>query len=364
MTSYERMTATLNRKPVDMIPIAISPWGATVKRWREEGHLKEDENVAEHFGQDICSGGWLNSCADLDFKAVTIEETDETILTLDGNGAKLRRHKLHDSTPEHVDFTVKERPAWEEKIKPFLVNLDRRRIPFEGYRNAKAFAAEKQRFFCWAGVAPFEQMHPMCGHEYMLMGMALDPDWVRDMVMTYANMTLAHLEVLFAEEGKPDGMFFYEDMGFKNRPFMSPDMYREIMQPGHAKLFDYSHSLGCKVIVHSCGYVEPLVPGLIEAGMDCLQAMEVKAGMDLPTLYKRFGDKIAFYGGIDVRTLISNDFAAIDEELTKKITPVIKGGGGYILHTDHSEPPEINYETMWYFINRGREIAKAAAEGT
>ncbi len=189
------------------------------------------------------------------------------------------------------------------------------------------------------------------------MGMAEDPDWVKDMVDTYSNLTLRHLEVLFAEEGKPDGMFFYEDMGFKNRPFMSPAMYEEIMMPGHARLFGYAHSLGCKVIVHSCGYVEPLVPGLIEAGMDCLQAMEVKAGMDLPTLFRKFGDRIAFFGGIDVRTLISNDRRRIDEELMKKLPPVLSGGGGYILHSDHSEPPEVDYDTMRYFIDRGQALA-------
>jgi len=358
MTSYERFSRTLDRKQVDLLPACISPWGATVERWKREGHIKEGEDIAEHFGQDMRSGGWLNSTADLDFKPVTIEETDETILTLDGNGAKLRRHKLHDSTPEHVDFTVKDRRGWEEHTKPQLVNLDRRRIGFEGYRDARKFAAEKQRFFCWGGVAPFEQMHPVCGHEYMLLGMADDPEWVKDMVMTFARMTVMHLETLFAEEGKPDGMFFYEDMGFKHRPFMSPAMYGEIIQPGHKLLFDFSHSLGCKVIVHSCGYVEPLVPGLIEAGMDCLQAMEVKAGMDLPTLFPRFGDKIAFYGGLDVRTLIANDRAAIDAELEKKITPVMKGGGGFIVHSDHSEPPEVDYETMRYFVDRGREYAK------
>jgi len=358
MTSYERVARTLDRKPVDVLPACISPWGATVERWKREGHIREDEDVFEHFGQDLRTGGWLNSVADLDFKPVTIEETEETILTLDGNGAKLRRHKLHDSTPEHVDFTVKDRRGWEERIKPHLVDLDRRRIPFEGYREAKRFAAEKQRFFCWAGVAPFEQIHPVCGHEYMLMGMADDPEWVKDMVMTYARMTIVHLETLFAEEGKPDGMFFFEDMGFKHRPFMSPAMYREIIQPGHKLLFDYAHSLGCKVIVHSCGYVEPLVPGLIEAGMDCLQAMEVKAGMDLPTLFERFGDRIAFYGGLDVRTLIANDRAAIDAELEKKVTPVMKGGGGFIVHSDHSEPPEVDHETMHYFIEKGRAYAR------
>ena len=359
MTSYERVANTLDLKPVDQTPIAVSPWAVTVKRWRDEGHIGQDEDVGEHFGQDLRTGGWLNSVAKLDFEPVTIEETEETILQLDGNGAKLRRHKLHDSTPEHVDFTVKDRATWEEEAKAFLTEFDRRRIPFENYRGAKKHAAEKQRFFCWAGVPPFEQMHPLCGHEYMLMGMALDPDWVRDMVQTYTSLTMNHLEVLFAEEGTPDGFFVFEDMGFKEKPFMSPQMYEEIVKPGHARLFDFAHSLGCKVIVHSCGYVEPLVPGLIEAGMDCLQAMEVKAGMDLPTLYRRFGDRIAFFGGVDVRYLISNDRAQIDEEMDKKILPVVTGGGGYILHSDHSEPPEIDYETMMYFVERGRALGRS-----
>ena len=358
MTSYERFVAVLDHKPVDQTPIAVSPWGRTVERWRDEGHIGPQEDVGEHFGQDIRSGGWLSSVADLDFEPKVLEETEETVLTLDGNGAMLRRHKLHDSTPEHVDFTVKDRAGWEEHVRPHLVDLDRRRIPFENYRNAKKFAAEKQRYFTWGGVAPFEQIHPVCGHEYMLMGMALDPDWVKDMAVTYAQMTINHLEVLFAEEGAPDGLFFYEDMGFKEKPFMSPGMYEALIQPAHAMLFGYAHSLGCKVIVHSCGYVEPLVPGMIEAGMDCLQAMEVKAGMDLPHLFERFGERISFYGGVDVRALISNDRAQIDAEMDAKILPVVTGGGGYILHSDHSEPPDIDYETMVYFIERGRKLGR------
>lgn len=358
MTSYERMLRTLNRQSVDQVPIAVSPWWATIERWRAEGHLGKDENVATNFGQDFAAGGWLNSVADLDFTNETLEENEETILSLDGNGAILRRHKLHDSTPEHVDFTIKERDGWEEKAKPLLTKIDRRRVNFENYRQEKERAASEKLFFLWAGVAPFEMMHPLCGHENMLMGMALDPEWVQDMVHCYVDLTINHLELLFAEEGKPDAMFFYEDMGFKFRPFMSPDMYREIMQPGHKRLFDYSHDLGCKVIVHSCGYIEPLIPGLIEAGMDCLQAMEVKAGMDLPTLYEKFGDKISFYGGMDVRVLIDNDLAAIEEELQKKLVPVLQGGGSYILHSDHSEPPEVNFETMKFFVERGREISR------
>jgi len=191
----------------------------------------------------------------------------------------------------------------------------------------------------------------------MLMGMALDPDWIKDMVMTYARFTINHLEVLFAEEGKPDGMFFYEDMGFKHKPLCRPKCMRKLLSPD-TSCCSIRHSQGCKVIVHSCGYVEPLVPGLIRAGMDCLQAMEVKAGMDLPRLFAQFGDRIAFFGGVDVRCLISNDRKLIDEEMDRKILPVVQGGGGYILHSDHSEPPEVNYETMRYFVERGRTLGR------
>ena len=85
-----------------------------------------------------------------------------------------------------------------------------------------------------------------------------------------------------------------------------------------------------------------------------------KAGMDLLTLFSKFGDKIVFYGGVDIRTLISNDKTQIDEELKKKIPPVVSGGGGYKLHTDHSEPLEVDYETEHYFVDRARQIAAAS----
>jgi len=358
MTHKERFLNALDRRPVDLLACGDSLWGETRQRYIEQGKLQEEEDACLHFDMSWRSGGWLNSCADLDFEDEIIEETAETILKLNGNGAQLRHWKNKSGTPEHVDFTVKERQAWEELIKPHLLSVDRRRIPFESYRESRRKAAAEGRAFCWSGVAPFEQMHPVCGHEYMLMGMALDPEWVTDMVQTYADFTIMHQEVLFAEEGLPDAFWFYEDMGFKEKPFMSPTMYGDIVQPGHARLFDYAHSKGCKVIVHSCGYVEPLVPGLIEAGMDCLQAMEVKAGMDLPKLAARFGDRISFCGGSDIRIGAANDREAIHEELDRKIRPVLEMGSGYILHSDHSIPPEVEHDTLKYFFDHGRRITE------
>lgn len=358
MTHKERVLNALNGKPVDMLACHDGLWGDTSKKYIDEGHLKEEEDVIIHFDTSIRSGGWFNSVADLDFEPEVIEETDETILKIDGNGAKLRQWKEKSGTPEHVDFTVTDRAAWEERIKPHLLEVDRRRVKFEEYRETKQKAADENRAFCWGGVPPFEQMHPVCGHEHMLMGMALDPDWIKDMTDTYANFDIMHLEVLFEEEGQPDFMWFYEDLGFKERPFMSPAMYEAILQPAHKKIFDFCHSRGLKVMVHSCGFVEPLVPGLIEAGMDCLQAMEVKAGMDMPRLAEKFGDRITFCGNIDIRIVSTNDRKAINEELDRKILPLLERGIGYILHSDHSIPPTVEHDTLRYFFDHGRRITE------
>ena len=356
MTHKDRLLAVLNREVPEQLPYGDQLWGETHQRYVAEAAMTPAEDAVDHFNMSWRAAGWLNSIADLDFEPRIIHEDEASTTKLDGNGARLRYWKTQSGTPEHVDFAIKERRDWEEKIKPHLHAFDERRIDIPGYKGTRERAATDERAFLWCGVAPFEQMHPMCGHEYMLMGMALDPDWVKDMVMTYADMTITHVSKLIDEGGTPDAFWFYEDMGFKERPFMSPAMYEDIVMPGHKKLFDFAHAQGCKVIVHSCGFIEPLVPGLIRAGMDCLQAMEVKAGMDMPRLAQAHGDAITFCGNIDIRIIASNDRARIDDELRRKILPVLAAGSSYIVHSDHSIPPDVDHDTLAYFFQKASTI--------
>lgn len=354
MTGKERISRIIKRQSVDRIGLYEHLWSDTNKKWIEQGHLKEGENAGDHFNFDIAECWACRYVADPDFTNEVVEETEDTRLERDGNGALLRRHKLHNATPEHVDFMVKDRTLWEEKIKAMLTPT-RNRINFDAYKEAKKHADEKGRFFVSSGVNVFEAMHPLCGHENMLMGMGLDPDWIKDMVDTYSGLMVNLMEILFAECGKPDGVWFYEDMGFKERPFMSPDMYRELILPGHRKTIDYVHSLGLPVIMHSCGFVEPLIPGIIDAGVDCLQVIEIKAGMDLLRIKKNYGDKLALFGGMDARNLVANDIDAINKELREKI-PVAMQGSGYILHSDHSIPEQCEYETYRHFVDEALKL--------
>ena len=354
MTSIERMQAFLHRQKMDRIPVYEHFWNDTHKGWVEKGYVKPEDDFVELFDFDMDECWAFNYTADLDFEPKVIEENEDTVVMLDGNGATLRRHKFHDTTPEHVGFTVTDREGWESITKP-LLTPDPRRINFDAYRAVKQRCAKANRFFCWSGINVFECMHPVCGHENMLVGMALDPAWIEDMANTYAELNIHLMETLFAQEGKPDGIWFYEDMGFKERPFMSPAMYEELILPAHKKTIDYAKSLGLPVIMHSCGCVEKLIPGILEAGVDCLQVIEVKAGMDLLKLYKLYGDRLSFMGGMDVRKLYTNDIAQVEEELVSKI-PTVMQGFGYALHSDHSIPVTVDRPTFDYFIQRGREL--------
>ena len=356
MTGKERISRILAGKPVDRIGLMEHFWGDTLQRWTSEGHITEGESLADHFGFDIEQSPWFDMRIKIGFEPVTIEEDEETILQKDGNGATLRRHKQHASTPEHVAFDITNREEWETKAKPYLTAC-RERIPFEAYREAKKQAAENERFFCLSGVNVFELMHPVCGHEHMLLGMCLDIDWVKDMVKVYSDMIVDMMTILFEEEGTPDGVWFYEDMGFKLRPFMSPEMYDDIIYPGHKKTIDLCHSHDLPVIMHSCGFIEPLLPGMIKAGIDCLQVIEIKAGMDLLKIHEEFGDQISFCGGMDARNLVANDLEAIKAELHEKI-PVVKKKKGFILHSDHSIPDTCDYETYRFFVDEGLKLGK------
>ena len=356
MTGKERISNILKREPVDKIGLYEHFWQDTRNLYTRQGHIKEGENLDDHFGFDMSMYWPINKVLDINFESVTISEDEDTITTKDGNGATLRRFKNRVTPPENVDYDIKERKDWE-KVKHLLIENLEKRIYFEAYRDNKLKAGKADRFFTCAGPLVFEDILFICGHYNMLLGMADDPDWFTDMAKSYAELTIKLQERLFESEGYPDGLFYYEDLGFKGKTFMSPKMYRELLFPVHKYTFDWAHSKGLPVIMHSCGYFETLIPDLIEAGVDCLQTLEVKAGMDVVKIHQEYGKYVSFMGGIDVRALYSNDRKEIDKELLRVI-PFAKQGYGFIAHSDHSIPYTVEYESLKYYFDRVLELGK------
>src|SRR5690554_6343358 len=106
MTGIERIGNILKRKPVDRIGLYEHFWGDTHKDWISAGFIGEGVSMADHFNFDIEEFWAFNLVINTEFVPEVLEETNDTIVTRDGNGAVLRRHKKHDSTPEHIDFSI------------------------------------------------------------------------------------------------------------------------------------------------------------------------------------------------------------------------------------------------------------------
>jgi len=87
MTGKERIHNILKRKPVDRIGLFEHFWNDTHRAWVEQGWISPEESFEDHFGYDLQLFWAFNMVADLDFEPETIEETEETILQRDGNGA-------------------------------------------------------------------------------------------------------------------------------------------------------------------------------------------------------------------------------------------------------------------------------------
>ncbi|MHC4505943.1 MAG: uroporphyrinogen decarboxylase family protein, partial [Planctomycetota bacterium] len=141
--------------------------------------------------------------------------------------------------------------------------------------------------------------------------------------------------------------------GYKQSQFFSLDMYREILKPAHKRACDWAHARGCKVHLHSCCDIGPFVPDLIEIGIDMLNPLEVKAGMDPAKLKADYGDRLAFHGGLNA--LLYETPGAMWDEM-RRVIPVMKKGGGYVAGSDHSVPESVSLEQFREFVRLAKEL--------
>jgi uroporphyrinogen decarboxylase len=352
MTGKERIHKILKGEKVDRIGLAETFWKETIPVWENQGYPKGEE-FWSHFGHDLIST-WAYVPICRPGVEELIEETDEWRLTKNGDGATLKWFKERTGVPEHVGFDVTNGEVWREQYREDCLRFSKDRLVTEQYEKMLAAAKKDDLFFAFGTMEVFEVGKNIAGHEHMCMGMLDDPDWINDMFDCIVTQQIEACEYLFEHNGLPDGVWLYGDIGFKGSPFIGLDMYREMVLPHNKRLIDWFKSKGLPVIFHSCGFIEPLMPGILETGIDMLQAMEVKAGMDIRRLQPLYGDRIGFMGNIDVRTLESNDLQKVEEEIRAKVE-CGKKAKGYIFHMDHSIPQSVNYETYRFALDCARK---------
>ena len=180
------------------------------------------------------------------------------------------------------------------------------------------------------------------GTEKFLIDLALEPekaeillDKVNDLAITFFKKLMMHTA------GKVDGVYVGDDFGTQQGLLISPDMWRKYIKPRYEKLLSVVKSHGVKYCHHSCGGIRPIIPDLIEIGVDVLNPIQpLAAGMDPEELGEEFGKELTFYGGIDEQgTLPSGSADDVRKEVRERINTLGKYGG-YIVAASHAFQPD------------------------
>ena len=337
------------------------------KRWRRDdgrwedvtqpGEYEEPVPAWEHFGYDMVGvGGWFDIMPLRDHSEL-IEETDEWEVKRNGAGAALKYWKHKSGTPEHVDFLMTSREVWERDYRPHLLEWDVRRLGdldetrrnFEAARAANAWT-HYGHLFIW------EAMRQSLGDVTLYTSLLLDPDWIHDYNRVHTDLYKRYFTYLFEQVGVPDGMWLYEDLGYKNGPFASPKALAELIFPYYKEMVDFFHSYDLPVVLHSCGSTAKVLPLVVEAGFDGLHPMERKAeGNDPLAFAEKYGDRLCFVGGLDVRIFETNDRDIIQGEVAAYIDGMKARGARLVFASDHSIPPTVRYDTYRFIVDVYRE---------
>jgi uroporphyrinogen decarboxylase len=162
---------------------------------------------------------------------------------------------------------------------------------------------------------------------------------------------------LEATEGMNDITYFGNDFGTQRGLFISPVIYDRFIRKYYKRLFEVSHSFGCKVMIHSCGAVRDLIPRFIEDGVDILDPLQITAdGMDFNGLYRDFSTKICLHGGIDMQyNLVLGSTSDVKREVCSRIGTAHENGG-YILCPSQSLIEEVPIDNILAMYEENSKI--------
>jgi len=359
MNSREVIDNMLRRKNSDRVGLRDAPWHDTLQRWVKEGYPTDDEgepvNPTEHFKFDVWGvGGWFDLMP-LRGHSEVLEETDEWTISRNGAGAAFKYWKNKSGTPEHIDFRMTSREVWERDYRPRLVEFDRDRLDVDGAkkelekRTAQGYWTHYGHLFIW------ENMRQSMGDVCMYESLIADPEWIHDYNRVHTDMFKTYFGLLIEEAGKPDGFWFFEDLGYSKGLFCSPKTFEELIFPYYKEMVDFFHGYDLPVVLHSCGGVTEAMPLIVDAGFDGLNPMEVKAGCDIFDFAEKYGDQLTFFGGLDARILESGDRDVIRRGVTDFMTGLKERGARFVFGSDHSLSTNIAYADFQYAIDVYRE---------
>lgn len=153
-----------------------------------------------------------------------------------------------------------------------------------------------------------------------------------------------------------DILFLGDDVGMQQTIMMSEELYTRWLLPRLKKVIDAAKAINPEVLVfyHSCGYVEPLIPYLIEAGIDVLNPIQPEC-MDFEAIFKKYGDKISFNGTIGTQTTMPFGTPKEVKAQVKRHLDIAGEKGGLFVSPTHLLEPEVPWENIKAYMQACKE---------
>ncbi len=296
MTKKERFFATIERKSVDHPAAWLGePVPAAVPGLHEYYKVDNELDLKAAIGDDVFS---VN---------VPYHTTDSDHIATAMNFAKVDEHGNYD------ERTLTAPGFFEDYHEPSDVDKFPWPDPAEGIdveacRAVVENAPQDAAIMSLMWSAHFQDSCSAYGMESALMRMILEPELYKAVITRITDFYLEANRIFYeATKGKLDAVLIGNDFGSQTTLLVSPGMLRDHVFEGTRKLIDQAHSYGLKVVHHSCGAIRPIIPDLIELGVDAIHPIQALAtGMNADDLAKDFGKDVSFCGGVDAQNLLVN----------------------------------------------------------
>jgi len=371
MNSHERVERALTFRHPDRVPMSDALWEDTVTRWYHEGLPRDavstdvfqgSGGIAGYFGFDI---DHVSIDASPRLEQQLLSDDGEYVTYRDRFGYTVRKPKGKSRTMHFADHVTADHAAWDRLRERFVLRAgDTARVDTTSYfMHMDAYPTwaeasvkfdrvrERGRYVLADAYGPWEATWRHRGFEALLIDVAADPDFVADMAGTYADLLLATLRRCLDEGIRPDGFFMVEDLGTTRGMLISPRAWRRIFKPLVGRVGEFLREHGLTFWMHCCGNAEPIFSDLIECGLQVIQPLEAKSGLDVRDLRSKYGRRLCYWGNIDVVNMAQGTDAQVAAEIRNKILPFVEEGGGYIYHSDHSVPPEVGLSRYCYVLD-------------
>jgi uroporphyrinogen decarboxylase len=258
--------------------------------------------------------------------------------------------------PEPWPTRMEALAALEEALDPD----DPARLPEDWEARVQSWRERRQTvmlrvhrgFFQSIGVHDWRRFHQM------MFLVKDDPLLVRKMLAIQGEFN-ARVAERVLRDVQVDAALFSEPVGDNNGPLISPRTYRELVLPTYRPVFEALRRHHVRtIILRAYANVYPLIPDLLEAGINCLWVVEVRAqAMDYLRLRSEFGPDLRLIGGLDLDVLRDGQ-EAIRRELEGKVPPLLEQGG-YAPLLDGRVREDVAWEDYRYY----RELLEQLCAG-